>query len=443
MPIDPRADRSSRVSSVPPGVARSADDLQQTLDHGLRGFAVLPVPAAAAEGWSIVDGALQHASGGFFSITGVSDPTGSALMLYQPQGAVTGLLSARVEGERWVLLQARAEPGCLGGAQFGPTVQSTPANYLRVHAGLTAPYAGSFIGFDPRIAVVDDTTQLDLGERYVAKTKRSILLEEVETSDPRPGFAWATPAALAESVLRSSFLNLDLRSILAVARWSAHPGEGELTPRSAAVRRSLEAVPRPEVLGQLLARLRGERPPVQRFVALSDLDNWRQTEMGWSEVEPRQGYGVQFFEVTATGRELPTWVQPLVNSSTSGQVVLACRQRAGLLEFFVRPVTERGLVTGAALGPSFVRYPGAPGATPGWLQPPMANIWSETIEGDEGGRFFRDASAYQIVRTDAAPGPEEQDGFWLRLSELKAVLRTSNTCTIQLRGVVSQLLAAD
>lgn len=440
---DVRIGWSSARRSEPVKVAQTADDLQRTLDHCRAGFSVHQVPASAARDWSIVDGVLQHSSGGFFSIVGVSDPTGEALVLYQPQAAVTGVLSVRVAGERRFLLQARAEPGCLGEAQFGPTLQSTPANYLRAHGGATTPYAQSFIGFEPGIAVVDDTTQLDLGERYLAKSKRSILLEAMEASDPHPGFVWATRAAVAESVLRGAFFNLDLRSVLSVARWSVDPGDGELTPRSETVRRSLAAAPRLDVLGSVVARLHGEPPRVQRFIALSELDNWRQTAMGWSEVEPRQGFGVEFYEVTAAGRELPTWVQPLVNSSTPGQVVLACRERAGLVEFYVRPVAERGFATAAALAPSFVRYPGEPGAAPAWLQSPLAGVWSETIEGDEGGRFFRDASAYQIVRTDAAPDLAGRDGFWLRLSELKAMLRTSNACTIQLRGVVSHLLAVE
>ena len=425
------------------GIACSAAELQRTLDESRRGFELRQVPTAAAEHWSVIDGALQHRSRSFFSVNGVSDGARSALLLYQPQAAVTGALSARVGGERWFLLQARAEPGCLGEAQFGPTVQSTPANYLRLHGGAATPYVESFIAFDPRISVLDDTTQLDLGERYLAKCKRSILLETPAPAAPQPSFVWATPSALAEAVLRSAFLNIDIRSILAVARWSARPGEGELTPKSAALRHSLASPPRPAVLGELLARLHRTAPARSRFVPLAELDNWRQTEMGWSEREPRQGFSVDFFQVTAAFREVGSWVQPLVNSATPGQVILACRERGGLLEFFLRPVAERGFVTAAAVAPSYVRYPGAAGLPPAWLQPPSARLWSETTESDEGGRFYRDASAYQIVRTDDAAGPEEPDGAWLRLSELKLLLCTSNACTIQLRGIVSQLLAAD
>jgi len=40
-------------------------------------------------------------------------------------------------------------------------------------------------------------------------------------------------------------------------------------------------------------------------------------------------------------------------------------------------------------------------------------------------------------------GETPSDGAWLRLSELKLLLRMSNVCTIQLRGVVSHLLGIE
>jgi len=104
----------------------------------------------------------------------------------------------------------------------------------------------------------------------------------------------------------------------------------------------------------------------------------------------------------------------------------------------VRPVVECGLATGAALAPSYVRYPGTAGEPPAWLV--EGERLSRTTESDEGGRFFRDASVYEVVDTDEAFAGEP--GAWLRLSELKLLLRMSNVCTIQLRGVLSQLLAS-
>ena len=77
-----------------------------------RGFSVRHVLAAEADQWSVIDGSLQHKSRGFFSVNALSNGDESYVLLYQPQGAVTGLMSSIVDNERWFLLQARAEPGC-------------------------------------------------------------------------------------------------------------------------------------------------------------------------------------------------------------------------------------------------------------------------------------------------------------------------------------------
>ena len=190
-------------------VANSIEDLRAVLDGCRVGFDLHRVPADATDQWSVSNGALQHRSGGFFSAVGVDDGAAQNLLLYQPQAAVTGILSSVVDGERWFLLQARAEPGCLGEAQFGPTVQSTPANFMRLHGGKPTPYVDAFIAHDPDISLLDDTTQLDLGERYAFKTKRSILLETAKPESPQPAFFWARPQALYAALRTGAFLNID------------------------------------------------------------------------------------------------------------------------------------------------------------------------------------------------------------------------------------------
>lgn len=399
---------------------------------------------ADADRWGVTDGALQHASKGFFSVVGVRPPAAQpTLFLYQPQGALTGVLTARVDGQRRFLLQGRAEPGCLGEAQFGPTVQSTPANYERRHGGASTPYVKPFIEFAPDVRILEDSVQLDLGARYWCKAKRSLLIE-VAGADPAPEtFAWATPSAIGDALGLSAFMNIDLRSIIAVAPWSADEDDGELTPRSDSVRRSLRAPIRDDVVGAVVGALARRRTggAAGAFVPLDSLNDWATTEWGLAERVPRQGFSIDFFEVEARFREVERWVQPLLNSVSQGRAVLACREHDDALEVFVRVLSEPGLVTAAALAPSLLVYPGQAPATADWLEADPV-VWSSTEESDEGGRFFQDVSRYQLVRVDDHLQPDASDGFWLRVSELKLFLRMSNVCSIQLRGLASQLLAA-
>ena len=85
------------------------------------------------------------------------------------------------EGNIYVLVQARIEPGNSRIGHFGPTIQSTPANYMRLHGGKSTPYLEYFFGCKPKDArVIGNSMQYDLGKRYYQKSKTLIYVEVPE-----------------------------------------------------------------------------------------------------------------------------------------------------------------------------------------------------------------------------------------------------------------------
>ena len=427
-------------------VSNSFQDLRDVLDDCRVGFRLATVRMSDTVDWDIRDGAMQHRTGGFFSVSGVARNDGSApvIMLYQPQSAVTGILSTMIDGERHFLFQGRAEPGCMDDVQFGPTVQSTPANYLRAHGGKSTPYINEFIQQATGHRLLEDSSQLDLGERYLFKTKRSIHIQVDKALAELPSFTWTSRAAIAQSAHQSTFLNTDLRSLLSVVRWSDHEDDGELRPRNGDICKSLSAPVRPDTIGHVMARISEAALHNSKLVPVQDAPGWRVDRNGLHNEHGVQGFDVVFQSVSARMREVTSWVQPLINSQTHGTVVLACRDNKGILEFFVQALRETGLCTSVGLAPSYLRYQGDAGAPPDWLVPSMDQKWSESLESDEGGRFFQDASTFSVVKCGSLPvEPDTKDGAWVRLSELKFFLAQSNICTIQLRGIVSHLLAVE
>lgn len=416
----------------------------QARDAMRRGFAIRPVTFAdASPSWSIRNGALQHRSGGFFALGGVLDPRSGAehLMLFQPQGAVNGLAAATIDGERCFLLHARAEPGNVGEVQFGPSLQSTPANWMQVHGGAPAPYGALFLEHAPHARNLAETVQLDLGMRYVQKTKRVAICEVAADAPTHPGFHWTSARAVIEALAEDYCFNTDLRAAIAVAPWSVDPDAGELCPRSDAVRRSLAAPIRPDRLGQVVSHLQaGERVRLQP-VPLHDMRGWAVGDDGIEPRAPNGGVAVRLYTVEAPSREVSSWVQPLVSAGGEGYSALACRERDGILEVWAALRDEIGLVNGVALGPSVLAYPGDTVATTEWLGD--AETWVETRESDEGGRFFHHGGRSALIRVAAgAEPPNGAAGAWLRVSELKHMLGLSLMCTLQLRTLSSLLLCA-
>lgn len=420
-------------------VAASVASLVDRLQESRAGFRVTPTRLSCMPHWHFKEGALSHVSGGFFSIAGVQfaaaaqTPVSAGVFLFQPQSAINGLLTCVVDGQQFFLLQARAEPGNVGQAQWGPTVQSTPANYLRLHGGKTTPYFEWFSTFLPDVQVLHDSVQLDLGGRYLFKSKRVIVAQCPADVPVQEGFAWVPAQVVNAAVARSTFLNTDLRALFGLCAWGAAPGH--LAPVAPLVAASSSMPLRAQALAGVLQALQGGAAPAYRFQSIADMPGWRMADEGIFEAQGNQGFDVGYFQVEALRREVARWQQPLIVSRSEGCARLLCRVLAGVFEVCVRVGAEPGLQTGKALLPSDLRYPGAAGGAP-LLE---GKVLLHTRESDEGGRFFQDASRYEVVQV--APG-FEAEGCWLRLSELKWFLACSQFCSIQLR-VLSSLLLGD
>lgn len=417
-------------------IANNLQSAIEFLDESRAGFVVEPTALAQMPSWSIAEGALSHVSGGFFSIVGAQfDLTGlrrEALFLYQPQSAINGLLTCVRGGRRYVLLQARAEPGNLGCAQYGPTLQSTPANYLRLHGGRASPYIDLFTRFHPALRVLHDSVQLDLGGRYLFKSKRVIVAQCPAELPAEDGFIWVGTDVISQAVTCPTFLNTDLRALLGVWQWDAEAGEVGCAPVSHHVANSMRLPPRASVLARVLGGLPADIAPY-RFVEIPRLQGWRVTDSGIVGQAASCEIDVGYFHVEAHRREVATWQQPLIVSRTRGHARLVCRMADGVFEVLVTLGTEAGLQTGRAVLPSLLRYPGAAHVA----AEPCGRVLLQTTESDEGGRFYRNASTYEIV---LAPPGYEVNGIWLRVSEVKRLLALSNVCAIQLRCLVSFLL---
>lgn len=417
------------------------EDLSRALDCEKQGFSVASVGFDEAAGWSIVSGALQHTTRGFFNVLGIRQAGRyDRVFLYQPQAAITGLITTLKDGERYYLVQARAEPGNPGGVQFGPTVQATAANYTGLHGGAATPYIEYFIQFHPKTKILSDSSQTDLGERYLYKTKRAIVIEIAEMDEPLPSFYWVRASILVEAIGQSLFLNPDLRSLIALAPWSQHETSGHLYPRAQAVRRSLAARQRSEALGRWLALRYSDVAPIE-YVGLHDLEGWSTEADRIYEPRPRQGISVRAYQTCVAEREVRQWSQPLIAAKSEGAAVLACRHGSEGLEVFTAFARETGFGQLAGLGPSYTCYPGTVANVPEWLREPQLKRIQECEESDEGGRFYRNIWRFKFAMLETSPPKEvEEQGVWLRISELKTLLGTSNVCTIQLRMMASHLL---
>lgn len=411
------------------------------------GFSVRRIPFSQAAQWSLAEGALRHRSSGFFDFIGAGcRRTGATgLYLYQPSQGLNGLLVTAFAGETHLLLHPRIEPGNLGVVQFSPTVQATPGNYLRRHGGQAPLYVDYFFSRHADAVPLADGGHADLGERYFMKNKRFSIVAVSEPPAAADGYVWAPLSVICRMARLGETLNNDLRSMLAVMPWTDLPAGAPGNALAAALHAGLAAPLRPDVLGAVMAavaRQAASAPILDHMIPLQELPGWEITDDALIERTGEQGFEVHCFAVNAPGREVEQWEQPLIHSRCRGRQDLCLRIQDGALEVLVRVGQECGLAGGAALFPTILRYPGS--ARCSAQQNAIdaiagSTVLLQTVESDEGGRFYRDASDCRLLllAEDVEFGA---DFMWLSVAELKFFLERSGMCAIQLRVMASMLL---
>lgn len=411
-------------------VIESIHDIVKIIDYYKQNFFVERINFSDSLDWFFKDGALIHKSRGFFSIVGIEDEgKNQHLLMYQPQHAITGLLTSMIDGKRCYLIQARAEPGNINGIQFGPTVQSTPANYMRLHGGNTTPYLEWFIYNTRDVKVVSESTQLDFGERYLYKCKRLIIVELSVPVESHDNYVWISHDLFIEMLNENNLFNLDLRSLFSLLPWNYHAYE-KIVINSNRIA---------NVLNHFVPKSKNSF-----IIDLRNLSNWDISDLSISEKIDRQNFSVSLYKITTKGREINNWVQPLISSHSFGKVILLYRKINGYMNVLVSINNEIGLSSGCAIFPTCYYYPGnAPRKSLEMINEIIEynniDLISTVENSDEGGRFYQDVSYYELYKVDNQIKIIGNNLVWLNLKELYIFLNMSNIVSIQLRAAISQL----
>ena len=379
------------------------------------------------DSWQIKDGVLAHQSKGFFYVTGVQNTLENSeqfLMLYQPQSALTGLILCKRDNAIYVLLQARVEPGNTGVTQFGPTIQSTSANYLRLHGGKSTSYLDNFLTYHPGTNLLQFSIQFDLGGRYFQKSKFHHYLEVDDFLPTEENMIWASLEAIRDSQATSNFLNTDLRSLLGIYDWDSYLFSD--------YRMDLTG-PDASLFMEQVSKIRSKGKSIYRLISLDRMENWSISEYGIMNHEQNDPF-VSMYEFECTNREVIKWTQPLYCANGIGLAQLVVRQVRSSYEYLVTIDHEIGISGRLVVLPSTLFYPGE--NIDKKIKEP---VFREIMQSDEGGRFFRNETLNQVLLVDRAI-PINYNQLWISQDFLKYLLSTSNLVSIQLRQLSSLIL---
>ncbi len=378
--------------------------------------------------WRYFQGSISHVSGGFFHVVGLTsiEEEKEHLIYYQPQSALTGLALHKNQNSVYLLLQARVEPGNTKICQYGPTIQSTSANFTRLHGGKPTNYLDLFYTFSKEANLISFSMQTDLGKRYYQKSKTHNFVEVPRLLPTEQYTIWVDLKTLVKALDEDFLLNTDLRSLLAVFDWNA------LYYKQQDVFLDTEI----EILKRYL-QFKTVKSNIWKFCPLEQLKQWKKDKYGISSLNGT-GVSLNMYRTTSYSREVARWEQPLMEAHTLGWVLLLRRVKNGKVDYLLSIVNEMGIDGQVIIGPTYTLYPGEKlGTKPEVFA--QGETYVEFLHSEEGGRFIKHESHYRIATVNFDI-ELHKDQYWVSSALLKKLLSTSNMISIQLRVICSALI---
>ncbi|GGQ19730.1 NDP-hexose 2,3-dehydratase family protein [Streptosporangium pseudovulgare] len=462
------ARRFARSARVTDSWVSSNDHLDAWLaeQHRANRFSVAPIPFSGLRGWRFRPGTgnLTHDSGRFFSIEGLHVRTDfegggdwSQPIINQPEIGILGLLVKEFDGVPHFLMQAKMEPGNVNTIQLSPTVQATRSNYTGVHGGRPIDYL-EFFTDRSRAAVLVDVLQSEQGSWFLRKRNRNMVVETTGDVPEHPDFRWLTLGQIHRLLRRDNVINMDARTVLScIPRLPDGDGDGigdDPDHYRAALRASLSpsvwALHTDAHILHWLTDLKSRHELVQRQDGLDTVKGWHRDDHQIAHESGRY-FRVIATEVHAGNREVPAWTQPLVQPVERGVNAFLTRPIGGVTHLLVHARAEAGSRDVVELAPTVQLQPGnyaglPPERVPRYreeaLRPDPARLRYDTVQSEEGGRFYHAENRSMIIDVgEGFPLETPPEFCWMTPRQVSALLRHSYYVSIQARSLFAGLLS--
>ena len=442
-------------------------------------FAVEEVPLSDLRQWCFDQwtGDLCHESGGFFSIKGIQIQTNvgpvkewTQPIIDQPEIGVLGIIAKKINGILYFLMQAKAEPGNINAFQLSPTVQATRSNYLRFHGGKSIRYLEYFFDIK-KSKVLIDQLQSEQGARFYRKRNRNIVIQLHDDVhiDEHPNFRWLTLGQIKHLIHFDNTVNMDARSILSCISFTPQT-VNDLLPvheddllncikSSKIVSEKIglfnvkmivsahENSPSCNTFDSLLHKITRGKFNCElsaKIIPLNEVKDWQRTPYEISHVEGKF-FSVIGVRVSASNREVASWDQPIIQQRDSGLTGFIIREFEGISHFLVQLKMESGNMDLLEFAPSVQCITGSYSSD---NQPPFVQelldpssdvqIIYDTMQSEEGGRFYREENRNMIVENNnLLSGKERTHYLWMNMNQLKLFLKFNNLLNVESRSLLS------
>lgn len=421
------------------------------------------------DNWSLdkIRGAVVHSSNKFFSIQGIEVNTNYGQLkswdqpiINQPEIGYLGFVTKIFRGILYFLVQTKIEPGNVNYVQLSPTIQATKSNYTQVHGGKTPNYLEYFVNAK-NDEILLDQLQSEQGARFLKKRNRNIIIKTDKEIKILKDFKWLTLGQIKLLMKKDNIINMDTRTVISgisfgdyskrtlsfhnVMNSNADTIENKILTSALVNDQSLFS------FNQIIYWLTAQKVKYELSVgnkSLMDLQDWNITNSSISHKDNR------FFKVIGVNveignREVTSWHQPLVKPCDDGICAFIIKEIEGTVHFLVQAKLEAGNFDIVEIAPTvqcssvYSENEDRQNNIPFLKEVLIANkkqVIFDTLQSEEGGRFYREQNRNIIVKMNDDFSVEVPENYtWLTLNQLKKFIVFNNFVNIQARSLVAAL----
>lgn len=434
------------------------------------------IPLSDVKGWKCTKEMISHVTGKFYSIEGIGVATNKGLVGYweqpiinQPEIGFLGMITKKIRGVLHFLIQAKIEPGNINIVQLSPTLQATRSNYTCAHKGKVPVYLEYFTGLK-KVDVLVDQLQSEQGARFLRKRNRNIIIEiaEEEEIHVNEDYVWLTLGQIKRLMKYDNVVNMDTRTVISCITLGRLSSEAIqlldsvnlINPAMPAVNSSylyslLTAEGQKNSLNFILSWLTGMKFSTDLFVqskSLSALKDWNY-DSDKIEHKDKKYFSVIGIRVEIENREVQQWDQPMVKPAQEGLIAFVVKKINGIYHFLVQAKLEPGNFDILELAPTVQCLTGnyRTGSNEydvpyisDVLDAPEEDIWFDTYQSEEGGRFFKEQNLNRIVEVHEAFDENVPETYcWMTLNQLSSFVIYNNYLNIAARSLLAAINLKD
>jgi len=423
---------------------------------------ITPIKFSEMSNWGFNEttGNLEHDSGKFFSIEGIKVKTNwgkveewSQPIINQPEIGFLGIITKKIDGVLYFLMQAKIEPGNINAVQLSPTLQATKSNYTQVHQGNPPLYLEYFIESREDVTVLLDQLQSQQGARFLKKRNRNIIIEVDSEIEVKEDFCWLTLGQIKQLLTHDNVINMDTRTVISGIPYGdlntlqttgiTNQSDfliSELDEKNAL--HNIETIISWITKHKAFAELEVEKIP------LNSIADWTKDDESIYHKDHKY-FSVIAVKAEIGNREVHSWTQPLVKSAQEGVIAFIIKKINGVVHFLVQAKLESGNFDIIELAPTvqcltgnyrkgenkyeveFIDYVLNPEAK-------NATVRYSTFQSEEGGRFFEEQNKNMIIEVGDDFDVNVPDKYiWMTLNQIKTFIKFNNYLNIQSRSLLS------